>query len=644
MYNILIWSPTTGWYTTNYSPHYYLFKTHYKHYGKFADNVNWMSYGDITATEAIEQVRVKQPNLVLLGIYPWNRKEILNFCELLEQEFPTIPVFLGGIELNFHDTSMLDKYNNVIGIIQGEGEVPNTLIVDAYCTTGLYDNIPGVWIRHKGKYLKPDRESPRIKFKGGIGPKDGNFFEIDYSWLIENADDIFKDIKTNYNLDTQKNNGLRYFFWESAKGCPYGCVYCDWGGGINTKVRRKPKHIIEQELDLIFKNLDNLFLHVVDANFGIFPQDIETAECIAELIRKYNKVGKVDLSITFAKNNQDNVAHIIEILTPVKSQMPWSLDLQTTDQGVLDDIKRTQAPIEYISQKYKLKENRSKFYTNVMLGLPGTNIEKDFKSWCDVLDAGSQVNGYITTIPPQAIMLSPEFIEEWDVKTFRTHWEHATLNHLNYYTQDSAEIIYMHSCKSFSTEMYIDTLMLHEQIQLLDGCYITKFARILANKNNYGAFDFYKLIVEKFFVDEKWLGVNINDIRLSIRDWIFNDKPFGHINGKVFTEVLMQNLIISYYLRNLKQELLNFVGHMHPQIENALDIGFRTLPVGKKNDYKFETKLKYSSTPICELTESATTNTIVVNPNLFSKNSIKQVAGRMMSPESMDWIISNYRP
>lgn len=640
--DVLVWSPTVGWNSTNFSPHYYLFKTQYQHYGRYPDDVKWLKFGDITAEEAIEQI-TSPLGAVFLGIYPWNKIILLDFVKYLESRFPDTPIFFGGVEIDFSNLSLFREYKNVKGLVKGEGEVPLTQIIDTLYEKRELVEVPGLWIKQEDYFIQPKQEAPRIKFKDGIGPKDGDFFEVDYSYLIENSEDIFNDIKTNYN-NIDNESKTKYFFWESTRGCPYGCVYCDWGGGINTKVRRKPTWMIEQELDLIFKNLDNFFFHLFDANFGIFPQDIDTAQYIADLLKKYNKVGKIDISITFAKNNQDNVARIIEILNPVKSSMPWSLDIQSTDPGVLEDIKRTQAPMKLIAEKYKIKENKSKFYTNAMLALPGTTLEKDFKTWCDILDAGSQVSGYITTIPPQSEMLSPQFVKQWNVKTFTTGFEHATINHLNYNLKDTCEIIYMHSCNSFSTEEYIDILMMFEIIQLLDGCYITKFARLLAGKNGYGAYDFYKPIFDKFLLDESWLGVNINDIRQSIRNWIFNNQPFGIIKETVFADTLLKRLIYKYYFKNLKEDLLLLVGHMDKQISTALDIGFATLPTNNEKTYKFDEGLVYVKNPSCELDKIDYQNTVVVTPTVFRKDSIHDVSSRMMNPVLLDNIINNYRP
>ena len=183
--NVLIWSPTTGWSSSNFSPHYYLFKTHYRHFGKYNDAVTWYTHSDITAEQAIKETVVK-PDAVFLGIYPWNKNILHNYINYLGQKFPSTPVFMGGVELNFHDTSELIPYKNITALIKGEGEVPMSDIINHVYEGRPLQGIPGVWVRSQDKFACPTKEAPKIKYKGGIGPKGNDFFEVNYSYLIEN--------------------------------------------------------------------------------------------------------------------------------------------------------------------------------------------------------------------------------------------------------------------------------------------------------------------------------------------------------------------------------------------------------------------------------------------------------------------------
>ena len=35
---------------------------------------------------------------------------------------------------------------------------------------------------------------------------------------------------------------------ETTRGCPYKCVFCEWGGGINTKIYKKDVSIVKRDV------------------------------------------------------------------------------------------------------------------------------------------------------------------------------------------------------------------------------------------------------------------------------------------------------------------------------------------------------------------------------------------------------------
>ena len=198
--NVVIWSPTTGWYSFHYSPHYYLFKTHYKHHGVFSDQVNFLKIIDqnfdddnMLPQSAIDQID-QFPAAVFLGIYTWNKDICLRFCRLLEQKFPNSKVFLGGPEVDFNDFSELLEYNNIHGVVKDEGEVPITETIDRLVSGAPLDNIGGLWLREGNTFKDPQQSALRIRWKDGKSPKAGNFYDIQYSWILENSDEILNDV------------------------------------------------------------------------------------------------------------------------------------------------------------------------------------------------------------------------------------------------------------------------------------------------------------------------------------------------------------------------------------------------------------------------------------------------------------------
>ena len=51
--------------------------------------------------------------------------------------------------------------------------------------------------------------------------------------------------------------------WETNRGCPFSCAYCDWGSAIASKVSRMDMDKLEKELMWFAKIRLNLFMSVM---------------------------------------------------------------------------------------------------------------------------------------------------------------------------------------------------------------------------------------------------------------------------------------------------------------------------------------------------------------------------------------------
>ena len=75
--------------------------------------------------------------------------------------------------------------------------------------------------------------------------------------------------------------------WETNRGCPFSCAYCDWGSATNSKVARMELDRVFDELDYVYNlGLSHVQWLFADANFGILKRDAE----IAAKLRKVNDI------------------------------------------------------------------------------------------------------------------------------------------------------------------------------------------------------------------------------------------------------------------------------------------------------------------------------------------------------------------
>ena len=73
-------------------------------------------------------------------------------------------------------------------------------------------------------------------------------------------------------VDEMREQGLEpYALWETNRGCPYSCTFCDWGSATMTKVRKFSLERAKAEAKW-FSDKKIKAVYNCDANFGIFPR------------------------------------------------------------------------------------------------------------------------------------------------------------------------------------------------------------------------------------------------------------------------------------------------------------------------------------------------------------------------------------
>ncbi len=172
---------------------------------------------------------------------------------------------------------------------------------------------------------------------------------------------------------------------QTSRGCPYSCAFCHDGISYMTKTKRFSQERIDEELRYIADRSTVPTLTVADLNWGMFPGDIDTAKLLAGF-REDRGWPRFIASAT-AKNQKKRVIEMAEILGDA---MHLGASIQSTDEGVLKNIKRSNIEISAIVQMAQLAEGNSSTFTEIILGLPGDTKEKHVKSVTDMLDTGIQ--------------------------------------------------------------------------------------------------------------------------------------------------------------------------------------------------------------------------------------------------------------
>jgi hypothetical protein len=174
---------------------------------------------------------------------------------------------------------------------------------------------------------------------------------------------------------------------QTTRGCPYQCTFCWEGGSFFTKIGRFSQERIRSELDYIAARTKKLpDLLIVDANFGMFEDDLDTSRAILDVQKKHPNGWPRSVLTATAKNHKDRTIEIVELLG---ATLPPTAAVQSTDAKVLRDIKRKNPPTAVLEAMGRVVDKYGgQSEAELILCLPGDNKAAHFRTVSDMLDAG----------------------------------------------------------------------------------------------------------------------------------------------------------------------------------------------------------------------------------------------------------------
>lgn len=346
-------------------------KTYYELHGQKTNQWRWvpcyadLHCDDINSTKEI--ISTNPPDVFAISLYVWNTNVAHEVAKWVKEEWPNCIVISGGPHQYFnHDQNWFARNWWLDASLPGDcfGEPFIASILDNYDDLRWSDI--------------PDARYPIGKSRlVATSTKRANRDEFDFSWAAFSQQSSHIEDFIQYKTH-RSPSALLLSILETTRGCPYGCSYCDWGGGINTKIKSKPVEIVKADIDAL-SDLPLSYVYLADANFGILKnRDVEIIEYIAETRLKTNNHFSLGYG-GFAKteNRTDYIKKIlsIDLKHGLSNFGEIKISLQSMNPTVLKNINRVNIPIEkQLGMAKSLVSNRVPVYAELILGLPGTTI------------------------------------------------------------------------------------------------------------------------------------------------------------------------------------------------------------------------------------------------------------------------------
>ena len=335
-------------------------------------------------------------DILLCSCYVWNW-EITNYlAKKVKENNPNCLVVFGGPHVPQNTSGFFDDHSYVDILVHGEGEVTIEEIFRKYLEDKNYEDVKGI-------STKEYNTLPRERIED---------FSILPSPYLDN---------TIWEL-VDKIEGIRWdVSWETNRGCPYFCTFCDWGSATFTKLRKFGEDKLFNEINWFTENKIS-YIFCCDANFGIFADR-------DRLIAKKIKENKLEYKypetffVNWAKNSSDKIIPVAKELQEADLLSGITLSVQSLDENTLNIIKRANIKFDKFSDLAEdFRSQGFPTYSEVIRGLPGETLES-FKEGLENMVGESNIETiYIfpCIVLPNAPMNLPEYKEKYKIKTVRS--------------------------------------------------------------------------------------------------------------------------------------------------------------------------------------------------------------------------------
>jgi len=313
-------------------------------------------------------------NIAGFSHYVWNRNLSLSFANIIKKNFEDSVIIFGGpnFPTDLSEQEGFLRKNPIIDFhIVKEGEKPFRHLVE--------------------NLIKYDFDTEKISVD------QSNLVFIDGDGLFQASEKVERTLNLE-ELPSPYLSGLMDEFFDGKllpiiqtnRGCPFKCTFCTEGMNHWNKVYASSQNKIDSEIYYISKKMVSLGsssrsdLHIADSNFGMYKQDVDTANTLRQSQDLYDYPRYINVAT--GKNKKERVLEVARI---VNGAMKLAGSVQSLDETVLKNIKRSNIGVdEIIELGNSADQIGANSYSEVILGLPGDTLTSHFSTIETLVDAG----------------------------------------------------------------------------------------------------------------------------------------------------------------------------------------------------------------------------------------------------------------
>jgi len=479
-------------------------------------------------------------DILLCSCYVWNWEITKELAKKIKTVNPNCLIIFGGPQVPDKTKDFFDNHPYVDLLVHGEGEIILEKVLIEYLGNKDFSKIDGV-------------ESKDFKTKPQTRTKDLNKLPSPYLTNVI------------WDLVEKRENVTFTASWETNRGCPYPCTFCDWGSLTNTSLTSWSDDQLFKEIEWFSKNKIG-YIDCCDANFGILQErDLRIAEKLKDVALENGYPER--FRAAWAKLSSEKIIPIAKKLQEGNVLKAVSLALQSLDETALETVKRANIKFSQFSQLTEtFRKNGIPTYTELIMGLPGETVES-WKKGLEILASdmkGGSLYIYNCGVFENAPMNTPAYLDFNKIKSIRSpiYLSHSSINERGIPEYENIIV----SSSSFTTDdlkkiyLYSWVIQVYHNFGIFE--FLTKFYK---KENEISIMQFYDTFLEfcktsdTIFSDEYNIVIPYIEDGYAGKGWNHHDPALGDIYWAIEEASWLRLVLNKSRLIDDTRKFLNFL-------------------------------------------------------------------------------------
>jgi radical SAM superfamily enzyme YgiQ (UPF0313 family) len=286
-----------------------------------------------------------KPWVLGASCYVWNANKTLEICDYVKSSAGQLLVVAGGPEAGHVPAEILGECTGVDVVVTGEGEETFRQLLLARLAREHLGRVRGITYRHGSEVVRtPARASIDLgSLPALFGPQQRKYL-----------------------------SGLNQkVMYETLRGCPHVCFFCDWGVLTPGKVRSFPIERVERELSFVLKNHRVSHLYLADSEINVDDNHCkDLLRTLKRLKKEFSWDGAVTFHLEISKEIDSEMADLL-----CEATHGIGIGVQSLGKPALYQMGRKWFNVDTFQRNVERLEKDIHFVFQFIYGCPGDTYQ-----------------------------------------------------------------------------------------------------------------------------------------------------------------------------------------------------------------------------------------------------------------------------